>query len=158
VEVVCRNVQAVRDRIPTPLILENITCPFIMPGSELSEAEFLAEVLERTGCGMLLDVTNLHTNAVNLGSDPEEALARLPLERVVQLHFVGGHAWNGTLIDSHSQPTPPEVWQLMEAVVERCPVKGILLERDENFPPFAELAAEVGRAREIGRRNGRWDW
>lgn len=157
IDTVCRNVEAARRRIRAPLILENITCPFFVPGAEMTEADFLAEVVERTGCGLLLDVTNLHINSVNHGYDPWHALERLPLERVVQLHFVGGHQEGGTWIDSHSHPAPPEIWALLEAVLAQSPVKGIILERDEALPPFAELEAEVARARTLGKKHGRWD-
>ncbi len=154
VEVVCRNIAEVRRWIDRPLILENIAYAMTAPAGEMSEAEFLTEVLERTDCGLLLDVTNLHTNAVNHGYDPLAFLGQLPLERVVQLHFVGGHWHNGVLIDSHSQPTPPKVWALMEAVLTRVPVKGVVLERDENLPPFEELLGELDQVRRIVRMNG----
>ena len=154
IEVVCRNITEVRRWIDTPLILENIAYAMTAPAGEMSEAEFLTEVLERTDCGLLLDVTNLHTNAVNHGYDPLAFLGQLPLERVVQLHFVGGHWHNGVLIDSHSQPTPPKVWALMEAVMARAPVKGVVLERDENLPPFEELLGELDQVRRIVRMNG----
>lgn len=156
-DTVCRNVEAARRRIRAPLILENITCPFFVPGAEMTEVDFLSEVVERTGCGVLLDVANLHINSVNHGYDPWQALERLPLERVVQLHFVGGHQEGGTWIDSHSRPAPPEIWALMETVLAQAPVKGIILERDEALPPFAELEAEVARARTLGKKHGRWD-
>ncbi len=154
VEVVCRNIAEVRRWIDRPLILENIAYTVTVPGGEMSEAEFLTEVLERTDCGLLLDVTNLHANAVNHGYDPQAFLEQLPLERVVQLHFVGGHWHNGVLIDSHSQPTPPKVWAMMEAVMARAPVKGVVLERDENLPPFEELLGELDQVRRIIRMNG----
>ena len=156
VEVICRNIAQVRRDIETPLILENITYTVAVPGSQMSEAEFLAEVLARMDCGLLLDVTNLYTNAVNHGYDVSAFLEKLPLERMVQLHFVGGNWRDGVLVDSHSQPTPPEVWKLMDDVLARTPVKGVVLERDENLPPFEELLGELEQAREIGRRYGRW--
>ncbi|MDP8922176.1 MAG: DUF692 domain-containing protein [Chloroflexota bacterium] len=152
----CRNVAEVRRHLDVPLILENISYVVALPGAEMGEAEFLAEVTERTGCGLLLDVMNLHANAVNHGYDPRRFLDRLPLERVVQLHFVGGHWSEDILVDSHSEPTPPEVWGLLDEVLSRAPVKGVILERDENIPPFRELVRELERAREIGRRHGRW--
>lgn len=155
-EVLCRNIAEVRRYIDVPLILENITYVVAMPGGEMDEAEFLKEVLERTGCGLLLDVTNLHTNAVNHGYDPYTFLEQLPLEYVVQLHFVGGHWHKGVLVDSHSQPTSPETWELMDWVVARVPVKGVLLERDENLPPFEDLLKELDRAHAIGKVHGRW--
>ena len=155
-EALCRNVAEVQRRIEVPLILENITYTVRLPGAPMSEAEFLAEVLDRTGCGLLLDVTNLHTNAVNHGYDVSAFLEKLPLERVVQLHFVGGDWQGGVLVDNHSQPTPPEVWMLMGEILGRAPVRGVILERDENLPPFRELLGEMGKAREMGRRYGRW--
>jgi uncharacterized protein len=127
-----------------------------LPGAEMTEAQFLAEIVERADCGLLLDVTNLHTNAVNHGYNVHDFLQQIPIERVVQLHFVGGHWHDGVLIDSHSQSTPVEVWQLMDEVLAKVPVKGIVLERDENLPLFAELVGELQQAREIGRNYHLW--
>lgn len=154
--VFARNVANARAHIDAPLILENITYTLTLPGATHGEAEFLSEVVERADCGLLLDVTNLHINSVNHGYDPREFLGRLPLGRVVQLHFVGGHRHGRELIDSHSERTPEEVWDIMRHVLERAPVRGAVLERDENLPPLAELLAELGRAREMGRRHARW--
>ncbi|QSJ16573.1 DUF692 domain-containing protein [Nostoc sp. UHCC 0702] len=156
VEVLCRNIAEVRRWVDVPLILENITYMVALPGAQMTEAQFLTEVVERCDCGLLLDVTNLYTNAMNYGYDVHDFLQQLPWERIVQLHFVGGHWHDGILIDSHSQSTPLEVWQLMDEVVARVSVKGIVLERDENLPPFAELTEELAKAREIGRSRGRW--
>ncbi len=138
------------------MILENITATMILPGGEMDEAEFLTAVLDRTGCGLLCDVTNLYTNAINHGQDLDDVLDRWPWDRVVQLHFAGGHRHDGSLIDSHGQATPPEVWTVLEAAVTRAKVRGIILERDENLPPFADLLGELEQARAIGRRHGRW--
>src|SRR5262249_32565489 len=121
------NVERVQRRIEVPLILENITATMIVPESEMDEVEFLTAVLDRTGCGLLCDVTNLYTNAVNLGYDLDDLLARWPWDRVVQLHFAGGHWDDGTLIDSHAHSTPPEVWSVLEAAMSRAPVRGIIL-------------------------------
>jgi uncharacterized protein (UPF0276 family) len=150
------NIAEATQRVEVPLIVENITYTIPMPGHEMGEGEFLAELTERTGCGLLLDVTNLHTNAVNHGFDPTEVLDRLPLDRVVQLHFAGGEWHDGRLIDSHARPAPPEVWALLEEVVGRAPVKGIILERDDDLPPFGELLDEVDRARSLMKAYGRW--
>ena len=149
------NIAEVQERIETPLILENITYAFECPGAELEEADFLAELVDRTGCGLFLDVTNLHINAVNHRFDPFAFLDRLPLDRVVQLHFVGGHREGEFLVDSHSAPAPPEVWALLDLVLARAPVKGVILERDENLPPFAVLLEEIGRVRDVWRRHDR---
>jgi hypothetical protein len=155
-DVVCRNVETIRRRLDVPLILENIAYVVAMPGAEMTEADFLAEVLDRTDCGLLLDVMNLHANAVNHGYEAKAFLRRIPLERVVQLHVAGGHWQDGLLVDSHSAPIAPEVWELLETILARAPVKGVILERDANIPLLADLAVELERARAIGKRCGRW--
>lgn len=156
IETLCQNIEKVRRRINTPLILENITYTVDLPFSEMDEAVFLTEVLERTDCGLLLDVTNLFTNAKNHQFDALEFFEQLPLDRVVQLHFAGGHWHNGTLIDSHSQPTPPEVWSLVDQVLARVPVNGVILERDKNLPPFEHLVDELKQIRQIGKKHQQW--
>jgi hypothetical protein len=85
-----------------------------VPGAEMNEAEFVAEVLRETDCGLLLDVTNPQINAANHRYEVDDFLARIPLERVVQLHFVGGHRHGQVWIDSHSRPTPDDVWTVMD--------------------------------------------
>ena len=157
VETLCRNIAAVQNVIETPLILENISYVVNLPGAEMTEADFISEIVDRTGCGLLLDVTNLHMNSINFDYDPMEFLSTIPMDRVVQLHFVGGRWSDDVYVDTHSEPTPDEIWDLLDEVVKRAPVKGVLLERDENIPPFAELAGEVARAREIGKTHKRWD-
>ena len=156
VDAVARNVETVRRAIDVPLILENITCSVQVPGSEMDEPAFLAEVLRRTGCGWLCDVTNLYTNAVNCGVDVDRELDRWPWDLAVQMHVAGGHWRDGVLIDSHAFPTFPEVWRVVDEAVARSPVKGIILERDENPPPFGDLLDELAQARAILKRHGRW--
>lgn len=151
-EAVARNVETVRRAIPTPLILENPTVIALVPGGEMDEAGFLTRVLELTGCGWLCDVTNLYTNAVNQGVDLEAELDRWPFERVVQFHIAGGRRLRGLLMDSHDAPAPPEIWSLLEKILPRAPnARAMVLERDENLPPFGDLVEEVAHARAIGR-------
>jgi uncharacterized protein (UPF0276 family) len=157
VEVISRNVDRVRQAIDVALILENIAYIVAMPVREMNEAEFVRRVLEGTGCGLLLDVTNLHTNAVNHRYDAQAFLRALPPKAVVQLHFAGVLWRDGLLVDSHSEPTPAEAWQLMKAAMELFPVKGAILERDDNLPAFSELAVEVEKARRLGKECELWD-
>jgi uncharacterized protein len=148
VEVFVKNIQTVRKKIGIPLILENITYPFLLPDNEMSEAEFITQIATQTDCGLLLDATNLYINSLNHGFAIDDFLAQIPTERVVQLHFVGGHQQGEWLIDSHSQPTPQAVIDLMEAIALRCPnLVGAILERDENLPPFDHLTQEIGKVR-----------
>lgn len=151
-----RNIREVQRHISVPLILENISFSFTWPGAEMNEPEFLRLLTEETGCGLLLDVTNLHANARNHGYDPRAFLEALPAERVVQLHFVGVEESGGQVIDSHARPTTPAIWELLDQVLAAFPVRGAILERDENLPPFTELLPELQRARALGRAHARW--
>lgn len=149
VDVLVRNISRVKSFIKTPLILENITYMFRYPNAEMDEAEFLGRVLDETDCGMLLDVTNLYVNSVNHKYAWRESLDKLPMERVVQLHFVGSLQKGKLQIDSHSQNTQDEIWEVFREVCRRVDVKGAILERDENFPEFSELLGELDKARQI---------
>lgn len=147
VRVFVRNISKVKRRINTPLILENITYLVRFPSSEMSESEFIKTIAEETDCGLLLDVTNLYINARNFGFDWRAYLDEVPLDRVVQLHFVGSHTHGKRLIDAHANRTEEEIWCVFEEVCRSCDVKGAILERDENFPPFAEILQELETAR-----------
>lgn len=144
-----RNIEKVKKRIDVPLILENITYNIDYPWNEMSEAAFIRGLLEETDCGLLLDIANLYINSVNRGIDWRDQLDKLPLGRVVQLHFVGAHRHSDRLIDAHADATDADIWNVFREVAVRCNTKGAILERDENFPEFSELVAELQTAREI---------
>lgn len=148
IKVFVRNITKVKNRIRTPLILENITYMMRFPSSEMSESEFIRAVLEETDCGLLLDVTNLYINATNFRYDWRKFLDELPLERIVQLHFVGKRDYRGRLIDAHAHKTQDEIWEVFREVCAQANVKGAILERDENIPPFSEILEEIGIARD----------
>lgn len=153
VDVVVQKARHVKERIARPFLLENITYYFKIPGGGMSETEFITRVLEDADVGMLLDVCNLYINSANHGYDPYQFLREIPMERVVQLHLAGGFMHNAKWIDSHSYPVHQEVFELLEYIVAHAPVKGILVERDENFPEsFQELVDELSRAREIFKK------
>jgi uncharacterized protein (UPF0276 family) len=150
-----RNISKVKKRIKTPLILENITYLVRFPSSEMSESEFIRRILEETGCGLLLDVTNLYINSRNFGFDWRRFLDEIPLNRVVQLHFVGSHRHGARLIDAHANKTETEIWTVFEEVSKRCDLKGAILERDESFPPFDEILEELETARRLLKKTNR---
>jgi uncharacterized protein (UPF0276 family) len=157
VEMITQNIIAARRAIATPLILENVCSPLVWPGAEMDEPAFISEVLFNSGCGLLLDVTNIHTHSTNLGGDPAAFLDKLPLDRVVQVHFSGSHESKGRLVDSRTQPVPESIWKLLALAVACAPVRSICLERDDNLPPLPEMLWEVERARAIGRQHRRWN-
>jgi len=147
--VVCDNVSTIQSLIPRPLLLENITYYFDLPGGDLTEAEFLNAVLQRSRCGLLLDVNNVYTNSINLNFDATSFLESISLDRVKQIHLAGGE-WDGALlIDTHSRSVPDRVWELLQFVLSRCKPEAISLEWDSQFPPFSTILAHLERVRKI---------
>ncbi|MFG3204206.1 DUF692 domain-containing protein [Streptomyces sp. NPDC048192] len=142
-DVLCENVRIAQDALPVPLAVENIAALFSWPGEELTEGQFLSELVERTGVRLLIDVANLHTNHVNRGEDPAEALAALPVEAIAYVHVAGGFERDGVWHDSHAHPVPRPVYDILTDLAARTAPPGVLLERDENFPEPAELAREL---------------
>ncbi|MGW3207755.1 DUF692 domain-containing protein [Streptomyces sp. NPDC001135] len=158
-DVLCENVRIAQDALPVPLALENIAALFSWPGEELTEGQFLSELVERTGVRLLIDVANLHTNHVNRGEDPARALAALPVEAIAYVHVAGGFERDGVWHDSHAHPVPRPVLDILTDLASRTAPPGVLLERDENFPEPSELERELALIREAvtagrGRAHG----
>ncbi|MER5438076.1 DUF692 family multinuclear iron-containing protein [Streptomyces sp. NPDC002790] len=143
-DVLCENVRIAQDTLPVPLAVENIAALFGWPGEELTEGQFLYELVDRTGVRLLIDVANLHTNHVNRGEDPAKALAELPVEAIAYVHVAGGFERDGVWHDSHAHPVPEAVLDVLAELASRVTPPGVLLERDENFPEdLGELEREV---------------
>lgn len=145
---VVRNVKAIQEILGAPFLLENISQYFQFQGTDYDEPEFIEQLVKRTGCGLLLDVTNLHNNATNLGLDPAKYLDRYPLDSVVQLHLAGSEWVDGKLLDTHGGPVLEPVWKLTEQVCDNAHVRAALIERDQTFE-LGDLFGEVRRAQGI---------
>lgn len=135
-----------------PFLIENIAYYFTIPGSTLSEVEFLLRVLEQGRCGLLLDVNNLYANSLNHGFDPYAFIDRIPAEAVVELHVAGGEMRDGLYVDTHGHALNSDVLELVDYAVRTKQPNAILLEREKNFPPMEELMAEIGELRRIWKR------
>ncbi|MET8330574.1 DUF692 domain-containing protein [Streptomyces sp. NPDC005181] len=142
-DVLCENVRIAQDSLPVPLALENIAALIAWPGEELTEGQFLAELVERTGVRLLIDVANLHTNHVNRGEDPAKALDELPVEAIAYVHVAGGVEKDGVWHDTHAHPVTRPVLDVLAELRSRVGPPGVLLERDDDFPPAEELADEL---------------
>jgi uncharacterized protein (UPF0276 family) len=138
-----RNVRALRTELDAPLALEPIAALFDWPDDELTEADFLTELLEQTDTWLLLDLANVHANAQNRGTDPVALLDRLPLERVAYVHVAGGAEHDGIYHDTHTAPTPEPVLALLRELCARHPPPTVMLERDGNYPPADRLRTEL---------------
>jgi uncharacterized protein len=147
VQIAVARIGEAQAALGVPIAIEPISFYAQVPGSELSELEHLRAILHESDAHLLLDVNNVFVNAQNHGFDAREFIAALPLERVLQLHVAGHHVRpDGLRIDTHAAPICDEVYALFEYTMQRLarPV-AVLLERDDDFPPFDELMAEVAR-------------
>lgn len=143
--------------------VENVATLIEPPGSDRDEAAWLSAIIRNSESDLLLDLHNLHANALNFGFDAREFIARIPIERVATIHLAGGK-WIGPqgsqrLLDDHLHDVPDPVYELLATVAARAPQSlTVILERDGNFPSIESLLAQVDRAREAvarGRADGR---
>ncbi|MEQ4716742.1 DUF692 domain-containing protein [Nonomuraea sp. B19D2] len=155
--VITENVRRAQDALPVPLALENVAAIFGWPDDELTEAQFLAELVERTGVGLLIDVANLYTNQVNLGLSAVAALDALPLEHLAYVHVAGGEEHHGIWHDTHTAAAPQAVLDVLTELCARATPPGVLLEWDDAYPSDAALVSELSRIRaamSLGREAG----
>lgn len=143
---VCSNVQQVQETLGRRILVENISSYLRFQPEEMPEWAFLSELAHRTGCGLLLDVNNIYVSGRNHGFDPQEYLAGIPYEAVCEIHLAGYEEIDDLLVDTHSRPVQPDVWQLYERALSRFGPRPTLIEWDQDIPPLAELMAEAARA------------
>ncbi len=147
-DVVAANVLRAQDVLGRPLLIENPSTYLAFADDEMPEWAFLAALVRRTGCGLLLDVNNIHVSAHNHGLDPADWLDGLPWAAVRQIHLAGPSAGpDGLLIDTHDHPVPDPVWALYAEIRRRAGPVAVMIERDDDIPPLADLLAELDRAR-----------
>lgn len=147
---VCAHVDRVQAVLGRRMLLENPATYVTFAQSTWAEVEFLAEIVRRTGCGLLLDVNNVFVSATNHGFDPRAYLAAFPLAAVGEIHLAGHEAdpvmGPALLIDSHSRPVADPVWTLFAEAIARTGPLPTLIEWDNDVPAFDVLLAEVARA------------
>jgi uncharacterized protein (UPF0276 family) len=139
VDAMVANVRTVQSTLDVPLALEPIAALVEWPDDELTELQFLTEILDRTGALLLLDIANVYANAVNRHEDPHELLGAIPWDRVAYVHVAGGEVVDGLYHDTHVHAVSEDVYQLLRET--RPPA--VMLERDGRYPPAAELRAEL---------------
>jgi uncharacterized protein len=141
-----KRIREAQAELPCELAVENISYYLKPIGSTLDDGEFVDAVVREAGCKLMLDVNNVYVNSRNHGNDPKAILAKMPLDRVVQIH-VAGHYYEEPdfILDTHAEPLCDDVYDLLAWTLERTGRVPVLLERDDEFPPFDELYAEVER-------------
>lgn len=151
-EIIARNIDITQELLGRQILIENPSLYLQLNGHEWPESLFLAELVKRTGCGLLIDVNNVFISASNLGFNPVSYLDALPRGVIGEIHLAG-HApdpllGQSLLIDSHDAPISEQVWELYDWLLALCGKHRppTLIERDDNLPGFEELLAERDRA------------
>ncbi|MDE1893439.1 MAG: DUF692 domain-containing protein [Xanthomonadaceae bacterium] len=146
------RVQQVQDALGREFLVENVSSYLGFRHAEMPESAFVAELVRRSGCGLLLDVNNVYVSSVNHGFDPLAYLRAMPHGSVREIHLAGFTRKDRLpvplLIDSHSRPVAADVWSLYEAALALCGPTPTLIEWDQDIPELEVLLAEAGRAEE----------
>ena len=147
---VAARVRQVQDVLERPLVLENVSSYLRTANDQFSEWEFIAALSELSGCELLLDVNNVYVSARNHGFDAWDFIRALPAPRIRQIHLAGHSDYGDYVVDTHDQPVCDPVWQLYQRTLAHLGPVSTMIERDDNYPPFSELLAELDKARELG--------
>ena len=143
---VADRVQQVQERLGRRLLVENLSSYLSFAQSEMSEGEFLAELVRRTGCGILFDVNNIYVNTVNLGADAQAFMRGIPADAVGEYHLAGPSMMDGCLVDTHSARVFDEVWALYEDTLRHIGKRPTLIEWDVDIPALSVLQEEAQKA------------
>ncbi|MGY4535122.1 uncharacterized protein (UPF0276 family) [Pseudomonas sp. TE3786] len=159
-ERVCAHIEQTQNYLKRPLLLENPATYVEFSASSMGEAAFIREVVQRTGCGLLLDVNNLYISCINHQRDAQAYLNELPLTAVAHIHLAGfaedqDASGARLLIDSHGATVDNAVWSLYGEIIERLGPLPTLIERDNDVPPLADLLGEAEQAEAILTRSRR---
>jgi uncharacterized protein len=146
---VVERIKRIQDFLGRRIAIENVSSYVAFAESEMNEWSFIREMAERSDCWLLLDVNNVFVSGFNHDFDEAEFIDAIPVERVVQFHLAGHTEHVTHKIDTHDQPICEKVWSLYERACRRFGRISTMIERDDNFPAFEELLAELDRARSI---------
>lgn len=139
---VCDRIQRVQDFLGRQLLIENISYYFDWKKSEFSEIDFISEVLQSTGCGLLLDVQNLWVNEQNLTHSMTDFLNKIDWKKVQEVHLAGGEVQDSVLVDTHGSFPSAEVLKALEPWKNRLRQLPLFYERDKNPPVFESFLVE----------------
>jgi uncharacterized protein (UPF0276 family) len=147
-DIICRNIDFAQSLLGHRLLIENPSHYLAIDDHAWSETDFLAEVACRTGCGLLLDLNNVHVSAHNLGFDARAYLDAFPAHFVGEIHLAGASADAelDLLIDNHGAPVADPVWALLDRFIAAHGPRPVLIEWDRDVPPFAALMRERDQA------------
>jgi uncharacterized protein (UPF0276 family) len=149
VDHVASRIRQVQDYLGRRILIENVSSYVNFEQSEMTEWEFLSEIVERADCLLLFDVNNVYVSGFNHGFDPREYIDALPGHRIQQIHLAG-HSNCGThIIDTHDAAIIDEVWKLYSYTIEAYGPIATMIERDDHIPELEVLVAELNQARTL---------
>lgn len=149
---IVERVRRVQDFLGRQILLENVSSYITFADSQLTEWDFLREVVEQADCLILLDINNIYVSAFNHSFDPKDYLNGIPANRVRQFHLAGHENYGKHIIDTHNQPVIDPVWDLYAQAIQRFGRISTMIERDDNIPEFIELFAELQHAKNIAEK------
>jgi len=141
-----QKIREARDFLEVPVVVENVSSYAEFHASEMTEWEFLTEVVEDADCGILLDVNNIYVSSRNHNFDPYDYLHSVPPERVAQIHIAGHSKFEKYILDTHDHAVIDPVWQLYARAIELVGPTATLLEWDDRIPSFDEVYGEALKA------------
>lgn len=152
-DLVVQRVDELQSRLQRQVLIENVSTYLRFVQDDMSEAEFLAALVKRTGCGILLDINNLYVNQHNHREDAQQALsimAGLPVGAIGEIHLAGHLQTDICLVDDHGSQVADPVWELFRQAVQTLPAGiPVLIEWDTAIPDLPVLLNEAHKAREI---------
>ncbi|AUH73949.1 DUF692 domain-containing protein [Legionella sainthelensi] len=143
------RIHQVQEFLGRPILIENVSSYLAYKQSEMTEWEFILEIVNKADCYILLDVNNVYVSSINHQFDPLDYIFAMPAERVAQIHLAGHSNHGHYIIDTHDAPVIQPVWDLYGATLKRLGAVSTMIERDDNMPPLVDLLAEIKHAREI---------
>ncbi|WP_084611136.1 DUF692 domain-containing protein [Zooshikella ganghwensis] len=146
---IVERINFVQDYLGRQILLENLSSYVSFAESDMTEWDFVSDVVERADCMLLLDINNIYVSARNHHFDPLDYLKGVPAQRVMQHHLAGHSDYGDYIIDTHDAPVVDPVWQLYKVAAELFGPVSTMIERDDNMPTFSELLAELNYARTL---------
>ena len=143
------RISQVQEFLGRKILIENVSSYVTYRADEMTEWEFISELLQRSGCELLLDVNNVYVSSVNHRFNPRDFIDGIPAAKVRQIHLAGHEDHDSYIIDTHDHPICAAVWDLYGYTVKRLGEVPTMIERDDNIPPLAELIAELDVVRKI---------
>lgn len=143
------KIDQVQNLLGHRLLIENPSSYLEFQSSEMTEPEFILQILKRTDCGLLLDINNVYVSSVNHQFDPVHYLKQIPENSIGQIHLAGHSNMDGYLIDTHDAPICEQVWNLYQWATQHFGPRSTMIERDGHIPEWQELEKELFRIKDI---------